>query len=466
MLSNHTGRVHLLPLVAVLLVQGCRTRGVGDGALDTARGKSPEVIEKAADAGMECDAGSRQGEAERVSKKISASPPRFEAALPVAEVSSLQIPIEIPLSKAKAVFEAAIPQSQRMPGAWTQSGPHGANCWRDWAEHRGCYGFKYQFNRSPVAISASGNAICLSVHFDHVRFAVRKQKRVLGTSPLVEGTTNLFGGRATVSFTPSVDAEWRPQVSVDAVVADLHGPVTLSDSYLGIVSVDVTQKANAAFKRVLNGQVEKFAKKVGEEASIRQQVEKLWNQLQQPVPFELRPGNQARFVLNPQSLGVSSIAVNGDDLVATVSISALPYVTVGAVPTVEVKPLPAPTSHGSGNRFSFQIPAKVSLKALTEVIRGALASEAGVRLPARGEPHVEVKDVEAYAQGTKLVLKVELKGDPLWAEIFLAGTPAIDSANGTIFFPDLDYTIESKDLVSQMANGLLDDNRKSLIALL
>jgi hypothetical protein len=210
-----------------------------------------------------------------------------------------------------------------------------------------------------------------------------------------------------------------------------------------IVISDVTKIVQGRLAEIMTSLVQGSMEQVKSSLNVRQVVSDAWT-----GGWTSRPVSDGLFVLiQPESLGLSDFGLSGRRLTATVSVVAHPLISAARSDT-PIPPLPNKQEgvplEGS---FLLAVPVTASydelsarLKSQFDLGRGAL------RYPRVGDPHINLRDVRLYGFGQSVVAKLDFDGaSEGW--IYLTGTPAFDDQRGLLSFPDLDYSVETKNLL-------------------
>jgi hypothetical protein len=184
---------------------------------------------------------------------------------------------------------------------------------------------------------------------------------------------------------------------------------------------------------------------------VKQAAVRAWDALQQPV----RVQDDVFLLLNPESLQVSpSTEQNGMNrgAVAVLEITARPKLFAGSRPEPASHPTPSFTV-GSAPRhkgFHLALESVISFdfvgRELTEQFRNKVYAHKGRTL--------KIEDVRAYASGKAVVLAVRIDGERK-GTIYLSGIPEYDGASRSLVLRNLDYTVETRNVLDRIADWML-----------
>jgi len=174
--------------------------------------------------------------------------------------------------------------------------------------------------------------------------------------------------------------------------------------------------------------------------------------------FYLSPEYKAWLSLNPAQLAISPIRIRGDSLHLAISLKANPAIAIGNQPGVpELKPVPEAKVQPMGEEKT-QIILRTRIP--FDQARNLTLQQVGGQTYTSGRKSVKVQDVRFFAVAPKLGVEITLSGS-YKGKIFLIGTPESDGLTNRIALPDLDFYLETRNLLYRTAGWMLkDDLRK------
>jgi hypothetical protein len=166
-------------------------------------------------------------------------------------------------------------------------------------------------------------------------------------------------------------------------------------------------------------------------------------------------------LMQPEALAATPPRGEGTTLSTTVSVVVRPRLVVGDRPDVRPKPLPKAGGAAPGEGFRIQMVAELPFQVMDSVVRAQLA---GRRFDIKGH-RITVRGARLYGSGTRLVLAATIAGDAR-GTLYFVGTPVFDAETQVVSVPDLDFSVESRDVLPEVAEWLLydqlrDEMRKS-----
>jgi hypothetical protein len=163
-------------------------------------------------------------------------------------------------------------------------------------------------------------------------------------------------------------------------------------------------------------------------------------------------------VINPSTVRIGLLRMQGDTLVTTIGLSANPRIIGGPRPDVTVPPMPPPADSTSRPPVLHlltegRLPYDVGSSILTRELRGTIIKVANQRLVLDSLHLIGIGDGRV---AVGLIVHGSVRG-MLWA----VGRPAYDTATAELYMPDLVYDGGTRDLLTGtlawLAQGQIED---------
>ncbi|GAA5513738.1 hypothetical protein Dcar01_02483 [Deinococcus carri] len=368
-------------------------------------------------------------------------------ASPATALSSLTLPLTVPLAGVQQAANARVPGefarldetreflggllSVKLTGTVTRAG------------------------HVTVRPTPEGDALLVSVP---IRAAFRAEPAGLGSFLARD-----FGGAATVSLrvAPFVTPEWEAGAKVT-------GDYTWTDP----LSVELTQGVKVSVQSLVDGQVRaqldrvaaEVAKAVREGANLRTRAGTLWARAQQPWTLPTPDPAYAR--VTPRSLTVSPPRFTPDALKLTVGATFDLKAGLGRAPAVPATPLPplkvaAPPPAGVDLRVPVRLPYPELSQAATRA-----AGERTFTLPLPLSPTLHVDRVTVTPRGTRLNAAVTVTvsgplGLRVQATADVAGTPTLDPTGRVVTLSGVTVTTRREGLTGRVIGWLADERAQA-----
>ena len=188
---------------------------------------------------------------------------------------------------------------------------------------------------------------------------------------------------------------------------------------------------------------------ISQTANLRAQIEQVWTQLNQPQPA---PGELLAFTeMNPKTLRLSPLENDGENVLATLFISAEPHVFVGTnPPDTPDTPLPAfrTAQDWTDTATDLYLKVDVMLEAATDMGRQQMV---GQTIEAGGR-EITIHDLRLSSSGGRLRVDTTTSGLYKGTVTFLTAPRA--NAQGNLELDEFDIDLETRNLFFKAAEAL------------
>lgn len=360
--------------------------------------------------------------------------------VPDPEPSVVNLPVTVSLAQVAAQVESRVPRGQNKEAEWDPIGKFAVV---------GTVYVKEMWERDPLRLSINGDRIDLSAHVRYrARLAARPCAPLVGCRWVELGSCGTGDGpmptmdvglRTTLVF----HADWTVAPKTRALPVRPGVRCKLTEA-----KIDVTERVQALVQGLLDRTAPQIDAKLAETIKLRRRVEDLWSDIQQPI----RASKNVFLVIQPESAAATPPRGEGTTLTTSVSVVVRPRVVIGDRPKITEQPLPPSGTVPPGRGFQVQLVAELPYTVVDSMLEKKLV---GRTFDARGRK-VQVIGANLYGSGEQVVLRVRVKGDAR-GTIYLVGTPEFDPQTRVIAVPDLDFSVESRQLLPQVAEWLLGD---------
>jgi hypothetical protein len=320
--------------------------------------------------------------------------------------------------------------------------------------------YAYAASRSPFHIAVNGRTATLQAD---VRYRVRawyKPPILPELSGSCDDDEMPPRARLTIETTVQLTSGWTLRPLTRATVVPLSDPKR-DRCKVTFLSIDVTDKVMGAAQAALQDKVHDFDAKVAA-FDLPHESRRLWNTIGSP----LRLSDSLWMVINPSTVRIGLLKMQGDTLVTTVGLSANPRVIGGPRPDVPVPPMPPPQDSTSRPPVLHlltegRLPYDVGSSILTKELRGTIIKVAHQRLVLDSLHLIGIGDGRV---AVGLVVHGSVRG-MLWA----VGRPAYDTTRAQLYMPDLVYDGGTRDLLTGtlawLAQGQIEDFLRTRVRL-
>jgi hypothetical protein len=362
-------------------------------------------------------------------------PPR---AVPEPQPSTVTLPITVSLASVAAQVERKVPRGENNEAEWHRLGSFPVV---------GTVYLKEMWERDPLSLRLDGDHLELSAH---VRYRARVAARpcVLGRCQWVQlASCGQDGPMPSMDLGLRTDIGVRPDWTVSAHTTPR--PVRAGvRCRLTKANVDVTERVQNMVQGLLDKNAPEVDQRIREAAALRRRVESVWKTVQQPI----KASQGVYVLLQPEALSTTPPRGEGTTLSTTVSVVVRPRLVVGDRPAVTPKPLPKAGGTAPGQGFRIQMVAELPFSVMDSIMRAELV---GRRFEIEGR-RITVRRARLYGSGTKLVLAATVAGDAR-GTLYFVGTPSFDPVSQVVSVPDLDFSVESRSVLPEVAEWLLYD---------
>jgi len=310
------------------------------------------------------------------------------------------------------------------------------------------FAYQYYLWRGPVRFRVDGDR--LVTEFPDVRYRIRvRVKESNGSTRTAEcgygPDAHMRMGVEAASEVHWNDA-WTLQTRTQFGSPDLRTPCRLDP-----IALDVTGMLNDWFIERLPSLATAIDQTFVKQAETKQRAAIIWGKFQEPM--ELRPGTW--LVYRPEDPRAGSLTLDRDQTVRSIiRMTFDPMIVVGAKPRPDSSPLPPlKTGPAAEEGFHLAVPMLVPYDALNR----QLAKEVvGQEIVGPVGASIRITGVRAYGSGDHLISEVTLSGG-MNGTIYLQGKPVIAPDGHTLDFQNLDFTMETANVLAKFANRVIYD---------
>jgi hypothetical protein len=355
---------------------------------------------------------------------------------PQIENSIVVVPVSYDFSSAIADLNAKVPN-------------HLGNINSDWIEDPPGNRYKYKFEiwRRPFSLSVNGTSIAAASVIEYAAAGGYDPP----IAPIITGSCGVGEPHREVAVaigtTVSLAPTWNLTANTSITRLD-----ALNRCQLTFLNFDVTDKILDRARGILSqnlGRLDDSIKNI----NVKTPVERGWDRLSSPV--ELAPKTWLQLNLNSVYFG--GIRGSGTTLQTTVGVSGTPRITYGDRPSNNTAPLPSLSAAPATQGFH------VALEGI--VTHATASSDLAARLRGKrfyqGRQYIEVTDASVYSVGSNTaVVEIQFVGSAK-GRIFFTGRPVYDNVSGMLSIPDLDYDVNTKNILLKVANWLIHDDARN-----
>lgn len=238
---------------------------------------------------------------------------------------------------------------------------------------------------------------------------------------------------------------------------------------LGPLKIGLARFVEPAMKQQMSNIARQLGKEIQRRLNLRQYVADTWVQLQQPV--KLDDNLNAWLTVQPQEVRMAPLYAQNGSLHTRLGISSYIQISTNGKPQTQVnKTLPRLIIDSRlSDDIQIGLTATVPYTHASALLQQQVANQTYTF--DEGRSQLTVKDAAITPGGEQLVLMLDVDGKTkaglftkkLVGKVYLRGTPYYDAATASIKLRDVDYDLETKDMLLNTANWLAKNKFKDLI---
>ena len=360
--------------------------------------------------------------------KPAPPPPRLEA-------SVVNLEVRLPAEDLASAVDEGFPQVAAREDDWSDAGTLG-----DHADVRFLYrvvrgSFRYRMEQDQF-----------HVWFDQVRYRIWARKNqgegfIEGRCGHGDDPPKRLNLAARSSLSWSDRWRLRSRTTFDE-------PVFVEPCLLTGLDYDATPVLKAVLEPRLAALAQSIDRIVRERTEAKHRAETVWQKLQEPIEFA--PNQWLQF--RPRDARVSPITSNGTlVLLTSVNLMMEPRLVNGPKPELVAIPLPslqlAPIPQEG---FHLALPITVDYDRINRRLEQDMV---GQQFETPLGDAVRVEGVQLYGSGDKLILALRVSGG-VNGTLYATGAPVFDEGLGTLKFADLDFTMDTRNVLVRSANWM------------
>jgi hypothetical protein len=238
---------------------------------------------------------------------------------------------------------------------------------------------------------------------------------------------------------------------------------------LGPLKIGLARFVEPAMKQQMSTIARQLDKEIQNRLNLRQYVADTWVQLQQPV--KLDDNLNAWLTVQPQEVRMAPLYAHNGSLHTRLGISSFIQVSTNGKPQTQVnKTLPRLIIDSRlSDDIQIGLTATVPYTHASALMQQQVANQTYTFDD--GKSQLTVKDAAITPSGEQLVLMLDVDGKTktglftkkLVGKVYLRGTPYYDASSASIKLRDVDYDLETRDMLLNTASWLAKNKFKDMI---
>ena len=338
---------------------------------------------------------------------------------PSPPLSTISVPLEIPVGLLAELLEDAIPRSVGTVDSMLPVPREG---------------------RRSVAIALERGAFRVEIHGQEARletligYALQVAYDVPAL-PDVGGSCGTGSSarprlRVAIASPVSIDRDWtlRTRARVESVRPASGEPRDRCE--VTLFGLDVTDDVVAASRSFVDDHLDAIDRSAAR-VDTRERFAEWWGKLREPIHLE----DSLWLAIGPESIRRGPLRGTGDTVQVDLALGARPRIVYGARPRGRLAPLPPLDTGAVEPRLDLLVDARAAYPAISDFLTERL----GGTTVALGDRSIHIRTLRVYGIGAgRLALELRLDGD-VAGTLYLTGTPVIDAKSGSISIPDLEF---------------------------
>jgi hypothetical protein len=367
------------------------------------------------------------------------------ASLSEVPTSQFGTPIRIPISTLVAEMESAVPTSY---GDLTEP--------RSSPDDSSRTVIAFQLRRGPFQAELDADIVTLRTTISYALRAVYDTPVL----PDIRGSCGADEGDlmprllVTLRAPIAIDVDWRLRTDARVMEVRPASDTERDQCHMTFLGIDVTQRvADAAFEFLAEHtyQIDSIAAAV----DVRSSFEGWWRTLQEPI----RLTDSLWLAMRPESVRQGLVRGSGNSLDINVSLRARPAMVYGPRPRYLVVPLPRLDTGDVPEGLDLMVDGRIEYAAASALLFEML----GGREFVYEDRTLTLENVRVFGiGGGRLAVESVVAGD-VSARLYLVGTPEVDPSTGQITVPDLDFDVNTRDVVLAAASWFRADDFRDVL---
>ncbi len=371
--------------------------------------------------------------------------PVFAQVPPSLPPSEINIPLSIDLRAVAAVAEKNVSTVFTSP-----------NYPNDWIESDCSTRYKYQFRRSPFTMQMTGNRLDL---------------RFTGLYKITGSTRACVNGTILSPWTPPCrcgfdEGERRVNISFSSFFTLQRNyllqtkivrnePQAIDKCEVCFWGQNVTSSVLKGLKSELDLSKKNMEVSFGN-INLKPYMQRAWNVLNDVYSIP----NVGYFSLHPKNLRMENISGKNNLLNINIGISANPVISF-TKPSTTFSAIPDLSASSGKQGFSIFLEAALQYDSLTTVLNNALTKKRFEISEGLIKKHIIVENTKISGKPNgDMLIQVDFSGS-FNGTAYFSGTPVYDPNSQTVFVKNLDYDLQTRNLLLNTAKWLFNNRIKN-----
>lgn len=227
---------------------------------------------------------------------------------------------------------------------------------------------------------------------------------------------------------------------------------------LGPFDIPISGMIEKPLDKQIKESVAATEKEINKAFNLKSEISRLWNTTSEP--FLLDSASSTWLIIRPQKLFLQPITMGPQSITFTIGAEAQVNTYTGAKPSravlLSLPELQFRTKRS--NKFLVEVVSEIGFEDATLLAEKELKGQEFLV----GKKKIKIEGISVFGKGRRAYVHVVFSGRVKGA-FYLSGVPAFDSEKEELYFEDLDYDIQSKNLLLKSSQWLLDETLKTTL---
>ena len=240
----------------------------------------------------------------------------------------------------------------------------------------------------------------------------------------------------------------------------ITSPTLSFDVGFDVIHIPITTIVKKALMMNMHTITTSIDKEVSNSVPLKKYMEDVWNMVQEPQLMDST--YKAWLTLSPVEIYLTPLSADKNKLKLNAGISSFIDTKIGDKPVVTHKyTLTDPVIKDKlDNKFNVEMPVTIDFKMATELANRNFKDST---YEVSKKKKIKINDVLIYGKGGEVFVKADLSGS-FNGLVYFRGQPAFDTATSKIYFKDIDFDLQTKNVLYKTAAWLLHGTIKKIMA--
>jgi hypothetical protein len=278
--------------------------------------------------------------------------------------------------------------------------------------------------------------------------------------PSIEKSTN-FEMDITLQTNLKVGKNWEVIPTTSATEVKFITSPTLSfDVGVDVIKIPITTLVKSALMSNMHTITTSIDKEVTNTVPLKKYMGDVWDMVQEPQLMD--SAYKCWLTLSPVEIYLTPLSCDKKKLKLNAGLSTFVDTKLGEKPVISHKyALTDPVVKDKmDNKFNVELPVTIDFKMATELANRNFKDST---YEVSKKKKIRINDILIYGKGGEVFVRADLSGS-FNGLVFFRGEPAFDTLSNKIYFKDIDFDLQTKNVLYKAAAWLLHGTIKKIMA--